>query len=193
MLRQVELSVGRLPDPTWKRPPGRPRAKWTDQLRRHNNNVPTATLWRQAIGRGHSRATLRSEPTTRYRRRQRPTGQPFGCYRHSKHIGSQVTGSGVLIFIQAPTHRCNVVKSWHKGTQVVTLCFIRPMCYTPLSFVSLPFPFFRFLPFPSIFFPLHPVSTFVFSSFLLLLSFCIFSFSPVLIPSVSSHFDGKSE
>ena len=31
---------------------------------RDNNNVPIATLWRQAIGRGHSRATLRSEPTT---------------------------------------------------------------------------------------------------------------------------------
>jgi len=65
MLRQVELSVGRPPDPAWKRPPGRPRSKWTDQLRRDNNNVPIATLWRQAIGRGHSRATLRSEPTTR--------------------------------------------------------------------------------------------------------------------------------
>jgi len=51
-LRQVELSVGRPPDPTWKRPPGRPRTKWTDQLCRDNNNVPTATLWRQAIGRG---------------------------------------------------------------------------------------------------------------------------------------------
>jgi len=34
MLRQVELSaVGRPPDRTWKRPPGRARAKWTDQLR----------------------------------------------------------------------------------------------------------------------------------------------------------------
>jgi len=65
MLRQVELSVGRPPDPTWKRPPGRPRTKWTDQLRRDNNNVPIATLWRQAIRRGHSRATLRSKPTTR--------------------------------------------------------------------------------------------------------------------------------
>jgi len=65
MLRQVELSVGRPPDPTWKRPPGRPRTKWTDQLRRDNNNVPTATLRRQAVGRGHSRATLPSEPTTR--------------------------------------------------------------------------------------------------------------------------------
>jgi len=65
MLRQVDLSVGRPPDPSGKRPPGRPHTKWTDQLRRDNNNVPIATLWRQAIGRGHSRATLRSKPTTR--------------------------------------------------------------------------------------------------------------------------------
>jgi len=65
MLCQVELSVGRPPDPLWKRPPGRPRTtKWTDQLR-HDNNVPIATLWRQATGRGHSRAKLRSQPTTR--------------------------------------------------------------------------------------------------------------------------------
>ena len=48
MLRQVKLSVGRPPDPSWKRPPGRPRTKWTDQLRRDNNNVPIATLWRQS-------------------------------------------------------------------------------------------------------------------------------------------------
>ena len=52
-------------DPSWKRPPGRPRTICTDELRRDNNNVPAATLWRQAIGSGHSRATLRSEPTTR--------------------------------------------------------------------------------------------------------------------------------
>jgi len=64
MLRQVELSVGRPPDPSLKRPPGRPRAEWTDQLRSDNNNVPIATLWRQAIGRGHLRATLRPQPTT---------------------------------------------------------------------------------------------------------------------------------
>ena len=37
------------PDPTWKRPPGRPRTKWTGQLRRDNNNVPIATLWRQLL------------------------------------------------------------------------------------------------------------------------------------------------
>ena len=45
-------AIGRpTPDPTWKRPPGRPRTKWTDQLRRDNNNVPIATLWRQAVTR----------------------------------------------------------------------------------------------------------------------------------------------
>jgi len=60
LLRQVELSGGRTPDPTWKRPSGRPSGKWTDQLRRDNNNIPTATLWRQAVGWGHSTATLQS-------------------------------------------------------------------------------------------------------------------------------------
>ena len=47
MLRQVELSVGRPAYPTWKRPPGRPCAKWTDRLRRDNNTVPIATVWRR--------------------------------------------------------------------------------------------------------------------------------------------------
>jgi len=65
MLCQVEQSVGRPPDPSPKRPPGRPHTEWTGQLRRDNNNVPIATLWRQSIGRGHSRVMLWSEPTTR--------------------------------------------------------------------------------------------------------------------------------
>jgi len=46
LLRQVEFSVGRTPGPTRKNPRGRRRAKWTDQLRRDNNNVPIATLCR---------------------------------------------------------------------------------------------------------------------------------------------------
>ena len=50
------------PDPTWKRPPGRPRTTWTDQLRRDNYSAPIATLWRQAIGRGHSRAGFLHSP-----------------------------------------------------------------------------------------------------------------------------------
>jgi len=44
MLRQVELSVGRPPDPTWKRPPGRPRTKWTDQLSGFSAFVALANL-----------------------------------------------------------------------------------------------------------------------------------------------------
>ena len=43
MLRQVELSVGRPPDPSWKRPTGRPHAKWTDQLRRDNKLLVAVT------------------------------------------------------------------------------------------------------------------------------------------------------
>ena len=64
MLCQVKLSVSQPPDPTWKRPPGWPRTKWTNQLCCDNNTAPIATLWRQAIGRGHLRVMLRSELTT---------------------------------------------------------------------------------------------------------------------------------
>jgi len=60
---KVELAVGRPPDPTWKCQPSRTHANWTDQLHHDNNNVPIATLWRQAIGRSHSRVTLRSTST----------------------------------------------------------------------------------------------------------------------------------
>ena len=62
MLRHVELSVGRPPDPSWKRPPGRPRTKWTDQLRRDNNNVPIATLHVEA---SHWSRSLESDATVR--------------------------------------------------------------------------------------------------------------------------------
>ena len=56
----ISLSLGRLPDLSWKRRPGRPRGRWIDQLRR-DNSQPPANLWRQAINRGHSgRATQRS-------------------------------------------------------------------------------------------------------------------------------------
>jgi len=56
----VRLSQGHLPDPTWKRRPGRPRGRWIDQLRRDNNRPP-ADQWKLAIRRGHGgRATLRS-------------------------------------------------------------------------------------------------------------------------------------
>ena len=33
----ISLSLGRLPDLSWKRRPGRPRGRWIDQLRRDNS------------------------------------------------------------------------------------------------------------------------------------------------------------
>ena len=49
----VDMTLGRLPDRSWKRRPGRPRNRWLDQLRGDNNSSP-ADLWRRASSRGHS-------------------------------------------------------------------------------------------------------------------------------------------
>jgi len=49
---QVGLASGRSLGRDWRRRPGRPRARWTDQLRNDTGSVP-ANLWRQAILRGH--------------------------------------------------------------------------------------------------------------------------------------------
>jgi len=92
------------PDPSWKRPPGRPRARWTDQLHRDNNNVPTATLWRQATGSGHSRATLRSEPTTRQRRRRlgRSAALPPACRDRNPSPSSLAISSRIYLIQSTP-------------------------------------------------------------------------------------------
>ena len=56
---QVNLSLGRLPHPSWSRRPGLPRGRWIDQIRNDTSQTP-ADLWRQALGRGHhGRATRR--------------------------------------------------------------------------------------------------------------------------------------
>jgi len=52
----VDLTLGRLPDQSWKRRPGRPNNRWIDQLRRDNSNMPPADLWRRSTTRGHSGA-----------------------------------------------------------------------------------------------------------------------------------------
>jgi len=36
---------------------------WIDQVRRDNDNIPPADLWRRSIMRGHSGVTLWSLPT----------------------------------------------------------------------------------------------------------------------------------
>ena len=48
----VNLSLGRLPHPSWSRRPGRPRGRWIDQIRNDTSQTP-ADLGRQALGHGH--------------------------------------------------------------------------------------------------------------------------------------------
>jgi len=52
MPHQVELSAGKLSNPTWRHPPGGPCVKWTDQHCVDNKNVPITTMCRQAVGHG---------------------------------------------------------------------------------------------------------------------------------------------
>ena len=54
----INLSLNRPPDRTWRRPPGRPRNKWLDQLR-NDSTRPTGELCRCAVDCGHGGATTR--------------------------------------------------------------------------------------------------------------------------------------
>jgi len=61
----VNLSLGRLPHPSWSLRTGRPRGRWIDQIRNDTSQTP-ADLWRQALGRGHhGRSTRRLTPAMR--------------------------------------------------------------------------------------------------------------------------------
>jgi len=42
----INVSLNRPPDCTWRRPPGRPRDKWLDQLQ-NDSNRPIGDLWRR--------------------------------------------------------------------------------------------------------------------------------------------------
>jgi len=64
---QINISLECLPDCTWKRPPGRPRSKWLDQIH-SDNNLPPADVWRYAVRQGHSVVMQRSQLTIRGRR-----------------------------------------------------------------------------------------------------------------------------
>ena len=67
----INVSLNRPPDRTWRRPPGRPRNKWLDQLR-NDSTRPVGELWRRAVDRGHGGATTRRpSPATRQWRRRR--------------------------------------------------------------------------------------------------------------------------
>ena len=58
---QVGLASGRSLGRDWRRRPGRPRARWTDQLRNDTGSVP-ADLWRQT---GHPTGSWWSDATAR--------------------------------------------------------------------------------------------------------------------------------
>ena len=60
----VDLSLGWPPNDQWKRRPGRPRERWTDQVQK-DNGIPPADLWRRATSRGHRAAMLRPPLATR--------------------------------------------------------------------------------------------------------------------------------
>ena len=49
----IDLSLGRLPDPSWRWCLGRPVSRWLDQLCR-DNSTPSDDLRRWAVTRGHS-------------------------------------------------------------------------------------------------------------------------------------------
>ena len=52
----INVSLYRPPDRTWRRPPGRPRNKWLNQLR-NDSTRPTGHVWRCAVDCGHGGAT----------------------------------------------------------------------------------------------------------------------------------------
>ena len=54
----INISFNRPPDRTWRRPPGRPRNKWLDQLR-NDSTRSTGDRWGRAVDRGHAGATTR--------------------------------------------------------------------------------------------------------------------------------------
>jgi len=61
----IDLTLGRLPSRQWKRPPGRIRCRWIDQIRRDNDSTPPADLWKITVRRGHRGATLRPSLASR--------------------------------------------------------------------------------------------------------------------------------
>ena len=63
----INVSLNQPPDRTWRRPPGRPRNNWLDQLRNDSTRPTAGDLWRRAVDRGHGGATKRQpSPATRY-------------------------------------------------------------------------------------------------------------------------------
>ena len=101
-LLHINVSLNRPPDRTWRRPPGRPRNKWIDQLR-NDSTRPTGDLWRRAVDRGHGGATTRRYDRVRNDEVLQRTGLTslylgmwlFSCSTSTYHSTDLLTARGV--------------------------------------------------------------------------------------------------
>jgi len=125
LLHQIDVSVGRLPDNTLKRPPSHLRSKWLDQIR-SENNLPSADLCTCAIHRDYWRNSPSwllvglhddDDPTTPvfYRPDALPAAQPTA----SKHWRPKTT---TMWFIKnVAVHLCATVHSFCSKLQDYTI------------------------------------------------------------------------
>jgi len=87
----TNVSLNRPADRTWRRPPGRPRNKWVDQLRNDSTLRPTGELWRRAVDRGHGGATTR-RPSPGVRARMSRASCQYAAGRLCCACGSGLSG-----------------------------------------------------------------------------------------------------
>ena len=118
---QVGLASGRSLGGAWKRRPGRPRARWTDQLRNDTGSVP-ANLWRQAIIRGHTG----TDGPSWLRDDDDENDDPVSPVTH-RIVGVHTTLSCITLLHEA-----------HKSTQMWLLCSVLSVTFLSVcrSFVE---------------------------------------------------------
>ena len=61
---QTDITIGRKPDASWRRTPGRPRKTWISQIQ-EDVHMSARSYWDASTRRGHGRMTQRSFMTTR--------------------------------------------------------------------------------------------------------------------------------
>ena len=94
----------------WKRPHGRPRCRWIDQICKDNDNTPPAALWQSAVRCGHHGATLwPSQATQRWP--QRLQQQVDECPVHFKPLLS--------------TYCCGLLSMYPRKLPTTTTLYIR--------------------------------------------------------------------
>jgi len=97
---QVGLASGRSLGRDWRRRPGRPRARWTDQLRNDTGSVP-ANLWRQT---GHPTGSWWSDAAARAGYAMTTTTTSFWSYNNLYDT--------VIWYSEWPVHFSPCVSCW---------------------------------------------------------------------------------